>query len=210
MVLAAQRAYADARRWIRSARPRRINRRAFARRGFSRGLMTGIVVLGLIALVSPSSFGEEYANTFALGWPLWVLLALMGACIAFGVSRLQQIRWVLARVSEPYRRALDDHPSWEGATGALDACPPAYRARFAMAYVYRPLALIVLGAFFAFCTAYFIVDALLASFGVGWLQPIMAVAFALLSLVTFGVTATGLSTWRLATSVHKFVSTGYP
>lgn len=209
MVVAAHRAYADARRWIRSGRPKRLNKGAFARRGFSRSLMAGIVVLGLIALVSPSSFGEQYANTFGLGWPLWVLLGLMGACVAFGVTRLQQIRWVLSRVGEPFRRPLDDHPSFEGATGALSACPAAYRTRFAIVYVYRPPALVVLGAFFAFCTAYFIVDALLASFGVGWLQPILAVVFALLSLITFALATTGLSTWRLATSVHKSVSTGY-
>ncbi len=61
----------------------------------------------------------------------------------------------------------------------------------------------------ALSTAYFVIDAILARFLVGWSQPLYALVFLCLSLTLSYLAAPKLSTWRVAASVHKEVTTGY-
>jgi hypothetical protein len=113
-------------------------------------------------------------------------------------------------VIDPWRRPLAENANYEGAVGALGASSDANRTRYLWRFVYKPLALAVLATFFAFSSAYFLVDATLAQFQVGWQQPVLGVANSIISVVLWRIGADGLSTYRLATSVHKTVSTGYP
>jgi hypothetical protein len=166
-------------------------------------------VLGLIGLVAPSNFGSLDGNTLRSGWPLIVLLVILVAAAFYAAVKRAHIAWLVARAREPMRRPLDESPAYEGAVGALAACPGAFRIRFGVAFVWGPLGLVVLGVTFAFVAAYFVIDAVLARFLVGWAQPLYALGGALMSIIVFGLAAVRLATWRLATSVYKTVSTGY-
>lgn len=210
MVLAAGRSYSSAKRLVRATRPRAIDRVAFARRAFGGSFAAGVVVLGLIAIVSPARFGQPGASTLQTGWPSLALAATIGACVLIALARGRHLLWLGNRVREPLARPLEEMPGFDDAVEALEACPAALRTRFAMSWVWGPVALAVLGGTFAFSAAYFLVDAILARGRVGWAQPVYALVFALASLVVFGLGAGRLATWRFATSVHKEVTTGYP
>lgn len=209
MVVAAERAYSDAKRWLRSARPRRIQRNRFAWRSFGGFFIAGIVVLGIISLLAPDSFGAPGTNTLGTGWPLVAVLGLIAASLLYAFVHRRRLSWLYTRVREPYRRPMKDHPSFDGAADALAECPAPYRTRFAVNYVWIPIGLVVLGATCAFSVAYFVIDAVGARFMVGWGQAVYAAVFVVLSVLTFGAAAGRLSTWRLATSVLKEVNTGY-
>ena len=209
MVVAAERAYSDAKRWMRSARPRRIQRNRFAWRSFGGFFVAGIVVLGVISLIAPNSFGAPGTNTLGTGWPLMAILSLIAASLLYAFVRRRSLAWLLTRIRDPYRRRMNDHPSFDGAADALAECPNPYRTRFALNYVWIPIGLTVLGATFAFSVAYFVIDAVGARFMVGWGQAVYAAVFVALSVLTLAVAAGRLSTWRLATSVLKEVNTGY-
>jgi len=216
MVRRAQGAYSDAVKWTKLGRPRRLNRTTFSGHCFQNSFVTGVVVLGVIGLLSPATYGQTRGFSaqgqiggLGLGWPALVLAGLVLGGIVYALVHRNGIRWAVVRVVDPWRRPMQDHDSYDGAVGALEACPETLRSRYAMRFVYKPPLLAVLATFFAFSSAYFLVDAILAQFVVGWQQPVLAVVNAVLSVVLWRVAAVPLSTWRLAVSVHKTVATGY-
>jgi hypothetical protein len=210
MVLEAGRAYATAKRFTRAARPRRIARGEFARRTFFANFIAGLGVLGAIGLVAPSQFGQPGARTLHTGWPSLLLIVLVACCVLAAVMRRAELSWLFARAREPFVRPLTEERGFEEAVAALESCPVPLRTRFAVSWVWAPVVWLVVGATFAFSSAYFVVDAILARGRVGWAQPIYCVVFAALSLIVFASVAGRLATWRFATSVHKEASTGYP
>ncbi len=139
-----------------------------------------------------------------------MLLAVVAIALGYGIVRRAQVRWAFERAREPYVRPLEEEPGFDEAVEALAECPAALRTRFALSWVWGAVAWAIVGGTFAFSTAYFLVDAVLARGRVGWQQPVYAVVFALLSLAVFAATAGRLATWRFAASVHKEVATGYP
>lgn len=209
MVIAAHRAYSDAIRWIKAAQPRRVEGWRFARRAFGGSFAAGCGVLGVIALLAPSRFGEVGTTTFRTGWPALALVAVIVVVLLLALSRRSRISSLIRRIREPFSRPLSEHPSFEGAAGALSACPSALKTRFAVGRVWGPVALGVVGATCAFSTAYFFIDAILALGAVGWIQPLYAGFFVVLGLMTFRIAAPRLATWRLAASVYKDATTGY-
>ena len=217
MARRGHRAYSDAVKWTKLGRPRRLNRAGFAGRCWQNSFMAGIVVLGAIGLLSPSTFGQTRGfssrgqiGALGLGWPGLLLAGMVALGLVYALLQREGIRWTVVRVIDPWRRPMDEHPSYEGAVGALNASSDAMRTRYLWRFVYKPLTLAVLATFFAFSSAYFVVDASLAQFQVGWQQPVLGVANSIISVVLWRMNAAGLSTYRLATSVHKTVSTGYP
>jgi hypothetical protein len=208
MVIAAQRAYSDAVRSIRGARPP-VRRGRFARKALRASLVTGIALMSLIALADPNRFGFPGSRTLRTGWPSAVVIGLLAGCALLALVKRREITSAVMRVAEPYRRPLSELPTFEQAADALAACPAAFKTRFAALWVWRPLALVVIGVTCAFSTAYFIVDAVLARGSVGWGQVLYAAVFFIASLCFFALSASTISTWRLAASVFKEVTSGY-
>ncbi len=208
MIVANQRAYRDAVGWIRAAAPGRTSRLAFAWRRYRAAFMAGLLVMGLLALFDPGAFGQT-GWAPSLGWPGWGAVALLVIAIAYWVLRRRQAAGALQRMVEPFLRPLDDHPSFEGATGALAACGSAFVYRFAVGWVWGPAVLYGAGVLLALSDAFFVIDTVLAAGGVGWGLGILFGVDGVLSLVAFALAARRLRTWRLATSVHKAVTTGY-
>ena len=208
MVVAAERSYRDAVRWIKVERPP-LRRAAYARRATRTALLTGLAVMGGIGLLSPASFGVVRGQTSLRDWPPLVVACLTVTCVIYGLLHRAGVRSVLERLRDPYVRALAEHPGFDGAADALAACPRAYRTRFALVFVYRPLAMGLAAFVGALSTSYFVIDAVLARGLVGWTQPVYALVFLGLSLTLFYLAAPKLSTWRVAASVHKEVTTGY-
>ena len=208
-MLASQRAYADAIRWIRSARRRRIHPAAFARGAFTGSFVAGLVLLGVIGLLAPAGFGAPARRTLASGWPAFVLGGLVIACLIYLVARRRLLVWLAARIADPFRRPLTEDASFEGAANALAACARPFQVRFAAGWVWGPAALAVLALAFAFSSGYFVVDAVLAGFRIGWAQPVYGVAFAFLSLAVFRFAAPRLVTWRLAASAYRSATGRY-
>jgi hypothetical protein len=209
MVLEAGRAYSRATRATRSARPRRIARATFARRAFGGCFLAGTAILGAIAVLSPAQFGQPGAATLKTGWPSLALVGAIAVGVLYAILRRRQLIWLVERVREPLLRPLNDAPGWDDAVDALESCPSPLRARFAFSWVWAPVAGALLGGTFAFSSAYFLVDAILARFRVGWGQPVYGLSFAALSLIVFSLTAGRLASWRFAASAYKEVSTGY-
>jgi hypothetical protein len=216
MAKPARSAYSDAVRWTKLGRPRRLNRATFAGRCWQNSFIAGVIVLGIIGFLSPSTYGQTRGfssrgqiGALGLGWPGLVLVGMVAFGLLYALLQRDGIRWTVVRVIDPWRRPLDENPNYEGAVGALGASSDANRTRYLWRFVYKPLALAVLATFFAFSSAYFLVDATLAQFDVGWQQPVLGVINSIISVVLWQLSAVGLSTYRLATSVHKTVSTGY-
>ncbi|MDQ3985980.1 MAG: hypothetical protein M3280_05725 [Actinomycetota bacterium] len=207
--MSSRRAYTDAIAWIKSARPRRLDKWRFSERAFGAALLAAAPLLGGIALVSPDSFGAPGSNTLQTGWPLYVLLGLVGLSLALVLARASTVRWLMVRVREPFIRPFEGDARFEGAADALARCPAPLRSRFAVSWIWGPVALAGLGTICAFSTAYFLVDAILVRFEVGLEQPIYAAAFAAASLGFFRLAATRLATWRLAVNVHRAVTQGF-
>ena len=69
--------------------------------------------------------------------------------------------------------------------------------------------MVVVACTFSWSTAYFAIDAILSGGRIGWGQPLYALGFALLSLVTWRLVEVRLATWRLATSIHREASEAY-
>ncbi|MDQ3662163.1 MAG: hypothetical protein M3454_14120 [Actinomycetota bacterium] len=208
MVVAAERSYRDAVRWIKTERAP-LRRAALTRRATRTALLTGLSLMGTIGLLSPESFGVVRGQTSLRDWPPLVVVGLVAACVGYGLLHRAEVRSVLERLRDPYVRPLHEHPGFEGAADALAMCPRAYRARFALVFVYRPLAMSLAAVVCALSTTYFVIDAILARFLVGWSQPVYALVFLFLALILFYLAAPKLSTWRVAASVHKEVTTGY-
>jgi hypothetical protein len=201
-------AYADATGWIKSSR-RRFDKMRYARKGFGAALLAGLLLLGTIGILSPRSFGSTGSRTLQTGWPKWVLLGLIALCAIYAISKWRYIRWALRRVRDPFVRAPAGDPRYEGAADALAESPAAYRSRFAFWWIWAPVLLVVLGCMFAFSVAYFVVDAVLAGFEVGWETPVLAGVNLILGLLFFRLAASRLSTWRMAVAVHRSVTQGY-
>ena len=210
MVIAAQRAYSDAIRWIKAARPRRLEGWRFAWRAYAGCFAGGSALLGVIALIAPSEFGQVGTSTADAGLPALVIACLAGAVALLAFARRKHLWWLMTRIREPLVTPLTDERGYEEASDALASCPSAFQTRFAVTRVWGPAALVVLGATCAFSTAYFLLDAILSGGRVGWGQPAYAGAFLALGVIVFRLAAPSLATWRLAASVHKTTSTGYP
>jgi hypothetical protein len=210
MVLAAQRAYSEATRQLRAGRPATIRRFSFARRAVAAGLVAGISLMSLIAVAAPAKFGAPGSRTLRTGWPSWILLGLVLAGCAYGFVKRAEISWLGARVREPWVRPLREVTGFEAAADALAACPSVFQVRFALSWIVRPALLAGLGVTCCLSTAYFLVDAVLARFVVGWGQLVYALGFLGLGLVFFASAATTLASWRVAVSVYKEVNAGYP
>ena len=209
MVMASRRAYRDTVKWVRSARPRRFGRSRYAERALGATIAAAVPILGLIALASPASFASPASNTLRSGWPLYVLLAVLGASFLYLFSRLSHIRWAFARLREPFVRAPQGDERYEGAADALAACPAPFRTRFALWWVWGPAVVALLGVTAGFSATYFLIDAILARFNVGWEHPVLAIANLVLSFVLFALVSGRLATWRLAVAVHRSVTVGY-
>lgn len=207
MVIAARRAYVEAVRWLKSSRPARIDSGRFAMRSFWGSLLAGTVVLGVVGLLSPSSFNVPGSRALAGKWTL-ALSGLVGVCVLIVLARLRHLRWLVARIREPFVRPLGTR-HFEGAADALAACPAPLHSRWAASWVWGPAVLAVAGVTFAFACAYFVVGGVLSGGRIGWGNPIAAGINVLLSIFCFAVAATRLSTWRLALSVHREVTGRY-
>ena len=206
MVMSSRRTYADAVAWIKRGRPDDLDRRiALAFRIFGACCATGIVGWGIGAYLSPASFGQPGAKVLSLGWPTAVYAALVVvSAIALILSR-NRIRWVVARVREPYERTLSEHPSYEGAVNALASCARPLQLRFALGWTWGPMLIVIVAAVFAFSAAYLCIYAVLAGFDVGLQTYAIAAADVLAGVTLLSVAAGRLSTWRVATSVYRSV-----
>lgn len=205
MVIAARRAYQDLIRWIKGARPRSLDPWRLARRLFGTSALASTVLLGAIGLLSPGRFGSPISRP-QRGAEWWVLAALVGICLVLLVARRAKMATSANRLQEVFGGKLQEHPSYEAAVSALDSCPAALRTRFALGWVWGPLAILVLGAFFAASAAYFVIDMILARFRIGPEQAVLAVVNAVLSLVVLRLGAKRLSVWRLSFTVHRAVT----
>ncbi len=209
MVMSSRRAYRDAVRWVKSARPRGFGRWRYAERSLGATVAAAVPILGLIGLVSPASFASPASNTLRSGWPLYVLLAVLAASFLYLFARRGRIRWAFARVREPFLRAPEGDQRYEAAADALAACPAALRTRFAVWWVWGPLVITALAVTAGFSATYFLIDAILARFNVGWEHPILSVANLVVSFVLFVLVSARMATWRLAVAVHRSVTVGY-
>jgi hypothetical protein len=201
--------YANAVRWLRSARPRRIRTGAFAARSFAASFVAGTFVLGLIAIISPGSFGFPGRRVLSSGVWTW---ALLGAIAVSGLILLAERRSLLStfrRIREPYRRPFTGDDAFEGAADALAQCNDAHQSRWAFSWIYVPAGLAVAGVTFAFSSAYFLVSTILSAGRISWYEPTLAGINALISITTWALGAVRLSTWRLAVAVHREVSGRY-
>jgi hypothetical protein len=207
MVTSAHRAYGQAVRWLKAARPRRIDSTRFALRCFGGSLVAGIILLGVLGLLSPSSFNSPGSRALAGEWTI-ALAALVAIGVVIALTRVAHLRWLFARIREPFRVPIRSQ-HFEGAADSLAACPEALQSRWATAWVWGPALLAIGGVTFAFSCAYFVISAVLSGGRIGLGNPILAGVNALLSLVCFALAATRLSTWRLALSVLREVTGRY-
>jgi hypothetical protein len=209
VVIAGRRAYAEAVRWLKAARPRRVDSGRFAARAFWGSFASGIVVLGVIGLLVPSAFGNPGAR--ALGGGVWTLaLAGLVAVAATGLLlNARHLRWLFARVREPFVRPLTENRHFNGAADALAAAPEPFHSRWATTWVWLPTLIAAAGVTFAWSSAYFVVAAVLSGGRIGWENPVVAAANGIVSAFLFAMGAVRLSTWRLALSVHRDVTGRY-
>ena len=207
MVIAGRRAYVEAVRWLKSARPRKIHSGGFAFRCFGTSLLFGLVVMGLFGLFNPSSFNAPGSRALASRWTP-VLAVLVGVAVLLLLSSFARLRWLFQRIREPFKGPVRSR-QFEGAADALAASPEPMHARWAVSWVWGPALLAVGGVTFAFSSAYFVVGAVLSGGRIGWGNPVVAGVNAFLSLICFRLGAARLSTWRLALSVHREVTGRY-
>ncbi len=165
--------------------------------------------MAAIAFVAPDAFGVPGRNPLRSGVvTAFVTVLLVGGGIVLFVNRTHLL-WLARRIREPFVRPLDDSDDFHRVADALASCPGPMRARFALMWIYVPVGIAVLAGAFAFSAAYFVIDAIIGSFAVGWGQGVLAGANVLLSLILFGVGAPRLATWRVAVSAHKTATSGY-
>ena len=207
--MSAQRAYSDAVRWVKSARPRKFSRGAWAERAVGASVAVALPLLSAIALVSPARFASPASNTLRTGWPLYALLALLAVSVLYLLARMRRIRWAVARAREPFVRPPEGDSRYEGAADALAACPAPMRTRFALWWIWGPVVIAVLAVMCAFSSAYFLVDAILARFNVAWEHPVLAGANLVASFILFALASRRLATWRLAVAAHRSATVGY-
>lgn len=206
MVIAAGRAYQDLIRWIRAARPRTLNAWRLTRRLFGTSLLGAALLLGTIGLISPARFGSPTTRP-RRGIEWWALAVLVAVCVALLVINRARLLAGTTRMQETFTgRELEQHDSFEPAVSALDSCPGPLRTRFAIGWVWAPPALVVLGFVCAASAVYFVIDAVLARFTVGWGQALLAGVNTLLSVLIFRLAAKRLSVWRLSYAVYRAVT----
>ena len=204
------RAYRDAVAWMRSRVPSPPARAAVATGALTAGLLDGLLLMSLIGLLSPASFGGSGSRAFGSTSRALTLAAIAGACGLWFVTRLRTHRWVVARAREPFRRPLEEDPAFAGAAGALGAARGPLKTRFALGWIWLP-ALAALGAgAAALTTTYFLVDAVIARFQIGWQQPVFAGIGLVVAWTLLRALAGRLAVWPLAVSVHREATTGYP
>ena len=190
--------YRNAARWIRSASPR-LDGTRWARRALDVALVAAIVVLGAIGLVSPSSFGDIGAAPVRVGWPWFALLGAVVAC-AVGIG----VRWRrLGGLVLNARRAVGHEEVVAGASDSLAVAGPIFQTRFALAWVWGPVLLLVVALTFAFATAYFAIDALLARFQVRWESATLAIGNVLVAFALFRLGAFRGSRLAISHRVHR-------
>lgn len=196
-------AYRDAVGWIKASRPARGDTLALARSSFGWTFGAGLILLGAIAFLEPDQFGQPGSNTLQSGWPAWVLGALVLLAALPYARRLGQLSRALDILREPFRAPREGNEAQDGAAAALEECPPSQQTRFALGWIWGPAALAVAGTTLSFATAYFIIDALLSRFLVGWEQGALLGANFVLSLLCFASGARRFSTWRLALGSYR-------
>ena len=205
----ARTAYGNALGWMRSRVPGRTGRAAVAAGALRGFLLYALLLLALVGLASPARFGSQGSRAFGSGWPTGALAVIVVACTAWALSQRGTHAWLIRKVREPFQRPLEDDPAFAGAAHALGAARAPLKTRFAVGWIWLP-ATAALGALAAcLSTAYFVIDAVLARFEVGWQQPVFAAANLLLGWVLLGVAAGRLAVWPLAVSVHREATTGY-
>lgn len=205
----SRRAYSDAAAWMRSREPRGRDRERVSAAVLGAFLVDSVLLLTLIGLFSPASFGAEGSRAFGNTPRTLMLAAVAGACAMWLVRRFRAHRWAFESMREPFRRPLEDDPAYAGASGALSSARPPLQTRFAVAWIWAP-ALAALGAAAAsLTTAYFLVDTVIARFEIGWQQPIIAAVNLVLAWLLLRMAAGRLAVWPLAVSVHREATTGY-
>jgi hypothetical protein len=208
-MMSARRAYSDAVKWLRSARPSRLSRLRFAEGAVGATITAATPLLCLIALGSPEAFGSPSSNTLRSGWPLYALLAVLVLSILYLIRRAAHIKWAIARIREPFVRAPEGDQRYENAADALAHCPGPLKTRFALWWIWAPIGAAGLATMSGFSAAYFVIDAILASGNVGWGHPVLAAVNLAVSLILYAMAAGRLTTWRLAFAIHKSVTVGY-
>ena len=210
MASSTRRAYSDAAAWMRSRIPPPRNRAALAGAALTGFLVDGLLLLATIGLLSPARFGSRGSRAFGSNSRTLVLGAIVAACAGWLAVRFSAHRWVVAKGREPFRGPLEEDPAFAGAAAALGAARAPLKTRFAIGWIWVP-ALAVLGALAAsLTTVYFLVDAVIARFEVGWQQPVLAAANLVLAWALLRGAAGRIAVWPLAVSVHRDATTGYP
>ena len=181
----ARRSYANAVGWIRSTNEAGPGPARWALRALDIVTVAGMVLLGTIGLLSPASFGNPGATPFRSGWPWMLLLAVVVLSASAVILRWRE----LSRSLKDIQRGVGTEEALEGASASLAAAPSALQTRFAFGWVWGPSALVFLAATFALAASYFAVDAILARFQIGWQQPTLGVANAVISFVLFRLAA---------------------
>ncbi|HVL63625.1 MAG TPA: hypothetical protein VM573_00465 [Actinomycetota bacterium] len=200
-MLEARRNYRTAVEWVHSARPRGVHPGRFAVRAFGGALAAGVGFMAILAVLAPGTFGRRRVP---LDDPRGlVLLAILTAVALIALLAGRRLVWLAARVREPLIRPLRDHAAFDGIAAAVEACPAPLQVRFALAWVWLPVAAAVAGGTFAFSTAYFVVDAVLSRGQIGPGQALLLAINALAGLLVFRSAAFRLSTWRIAASAYR-------
>lgn len=205
----SRRPYSDAAAWMRSRVPPRPDRAALATAALTAFLVDGLLLLSLIGLVSPARFGSVGSRAFGSGWRSLALAGLAVLCAVWLLARLRPHRWVVAKAREPFRRPLEEDPAFAGAAGALDAARAPLKTRFALGWIWLPAAAVLGAVATSLTTAYFVVDAVLARFEIGWQQPVLAAANLVVAWSLLRAAAARIAVWPLAVSVHREATTGY-
>ena len=203
------RAYSDAVKWLKSARTRRTKRLQFAERALGATVAAALPLMCGIALLSPGSFGAPASSTFDGGWPLFALLGLLALSTLLLLVNFKRIRWFFARAREPFVRPPTGDQAFEGGADALATCSGSQQTRFAIWWIWGPAGIGLLGVITAVSASYFLIDAILARFDVGWGHLVLAAGNLLLGYIFFALAARRLATWRWAVAMHKAVTTGY-
>lgn len=205
-MLSAQKSYSEAVRWLKASRPRRAAPVTFALRSFAAALLAGLLVLGVIGLLSPASFGAPTSRAFSSGVWTFALAALVSLCLLIAVTRLGYYRGLSVRIREPFTRSYGGDQNFEGAADNLAQCPAALHTRWALAWIWFPALLAMGGVTFAFSCAFFAVGAIVSGGDVGWGNGLLAGSNAALSFLCFALATARLSTWRLAIGVYREVT----
>ncbi|MGH2808920.1 MAG: hypothetical protein ACRDKT_16775 [Actinomycetota bacterium] len=173
--------YSDAVGWLKAAPLRARGRGSWAGRALDLSVFAGLVLLGLIGLLSPSSYGNPGSAPLRTGWPWFLLLGVVGACVLILALRARRLRafWRELKYGDP---AADE--AVDAAAATLERSPSA-QTRFVMSWVWGPITVMAIAVAFAFSTAYFAVDAILARFQIGWQQPLLGIIDAVIAYFLF-------------------------